>query len=57
MKEHTCYGCRHLLQGGDGENGCCKFPSPYNKFDAHPLEDIPEPLYEDCYEPFTRRPA
>jgi hypothetical protein len=50
----TCYGCRNLIQGSDGDCGCLKYPSPYNKWDAHELDNPPEPLYEDCYEKSER---
>lgn len=50
MTHLSCFGCRWLIQGGDGDIGCVKFPSPDNEFDAHGLANPPEPLYSDCYE-------
>ncbi len=46
----TCYGCRHLMQGGDGSNGCLEFGDPNNSVEAYHLGNPPEPLYDDCYE-------
>ena len=48
--ELSCYGCKHLIQGGDGENGCCKIPDPYNFNSPHQLDEDPKPLYDDCFE-------
>jgi hypothetical protein len=46
----TCFGCRFLIQGGDGFNGCLQFSDPENGSDnSYPLDDPPKPLYDDCY--------
>jgi hypothetical protein len=50
----TCYGCRYLLQGGDGENACAKFGEPGYPETPVSLAERPEPLYYDCYEEFSR---
>lgn len=47
---NSCYSCRYLLQSGDGENACVKFPDPEHSQYPHPLDDRPEPLYDDCFE-------
>jgi len=50
MLIQSCYGCRHLLQGGDGTMGCTRFGDPEYPQYARTLEDEPVRLYDDCFE-------
>lgn len=46
-----CYGCRFLIQGGDGSNGCLKYGQPGEPASTpHNLSNPPTPLYRDCRE-------
>jgi hypothetical protein len=52
-----CYGCRHLLQGGDGANGCARYGEPGCPETPRSLGEPPERLYADCFEAFGERVA
>ena len=46
----TCYGCCWLIQGGDGSNGCLRYGEPGYPETPRSLDELPEPLYGDCFE-------
>jgi hypothetical protein len=49
MSRGSCFGCWYLLQTGSGDCVCLRY-DPYEE-GGTVLDDDPEPLYSDCYDP------